>query len=425
MLDMFNNKKKKQNTDDAQNVAGINFNDNHIEDVNGEGEASNVADTRTSKGAQKGFLIICCVGLCLLLAFGLFKNRIKNSENEQIQAANEASKKVETRKFELPPDTPVPAGVSEPAPFLSSEPAPYPSSAPASYPADDYEPASAPSPHEIRLRAALMVSDNDNTSKTQTVEGNSEMGSNPEPASLSTGDGEGQSSNSGNPLADSLNATVTPSTTANRFANRNLLLAKGTVIQCSLKTRIETQVAGMVACSTLRATYSDNKKVLLIERGSMVEGEYQHTAEMGQTRIFVLWTRIRTPKGIVVNLNSPATDTLGGAGIEGYTKHHFWRRFGNALMFSLIQDGISTGFSRLEKSKTAQTAVYENSEKAADNIVNEILKSTANIPPTIYKNQGDNAAVYVARDVDFSNVYSLTPRIMARPYSATELEIRQ
>ncbi|MDK4565711.1 TrbI/VirB10 family protein, partial [Kingella kingae] len=109
----------------------------------------------------------------------------------------------------------------------------------------------------------------------------------PQNAPLSAMENGSSGGSGGNPLADSLNATATPSATANRFANRNLLLAKGTVIQCSLKTRIETQVAGMVACTTLRDTYSDNKKVLLLERGSLIEGEYQHTAEMGQTRIFV------------------------------------------------------------------------------------------------------------------------------------------
>lgn len=410
MFDVFKNKKdnnsNNQNNDaerDFTNPTGINFDNNPHEEVNNEGEVHNVADTRNSNSAQKGFFIICCAGLILLLLFMMFKSKVKANEEEQIQTANQVNKKTEIPNFELPPD---------PAPseniIIIDEPTPQ------NQPSIEVTSEQPPeiTPHEIRLRSGLLVSDNDGQNKIiggATQEGMQQtLGNSGHTQNNLFGEMEGSG---GNPLASNLNPTNTASTKANRFINRNLLLAKGTVIQCSLKTRIETQVAGMVACTTLRDTYSDNKKVLLIERGSLIEGEYQHTAEMGQTRIFVLWTRVRTPKGVVVNLNSPATDTLGGAGVGGHVKHHFWRRFGNALMFSLIQDGISTGFQRLEKSNTAQTIVYENSEQTTDDIVQEIIKSTSNIPPTIYKNQGDNAAVYVARDVDFSSVYSLRPRL--------------
>ena len=136
--------------------------------------------------------------------------------------------------------------------------------------------------------------------------------------------------------------------------------------------------------------------------------DYEQLLRM--TRIFVLWTRIRTPKGVVVNLDSPATDALGAAGLGGHTSHHFWRRFGNAVLFSLMQDGIATGWQRIrDRQQNAQNIVNSNTEKTSDQILQEILKSTSNIPPTIYKNHGDTAAVYVARDIDFSSVYSLRP----------------
>ena len=40
-------------------------------------------------------------------------------------------------------------------------------------------------------------------------------------------------------------------------------------------------------------------------------------------------------------------------------------------------------------------------------MVNQILQQTLAISPTLYKNQGDRVAIYVARDLDFEPVYAL------------------
>ena len=37
----------------------------------------------------------------------------------------------------------------------------------------------------------------------------------------------------------------------------------------------------------------------------------------------------------------------------------------------------------------------------------ETLKRFIDVEPTLYKNQGDKAAIYVNKDIDFSKVYEL------------------
>ncbi|MFR1026550.1 MAG: TrbI/VirB10 family protein [Parasutterella sp.] len=73
-----------------------------------------------------------------------------------------------------------------------------------------------------------------------------------------------------------------------------------------------------------RDVYSANGRVLLIERGSKAIGEYKGAVENGLNRIFVLWTQIQTPKGVRVNIDSPATDALGGSGMAGEIDFHWW-----------------------------------------------------------------------------------------------------
>lgn len=204
-----------------------------------------------------------------------------------------------------------------------------------------------------------------------------------------------------------LSGTHTATRLAGMLGNRNFILAKGAFIDCVLQTRLSSDVPGMTSCVVTRNIYSDNGKVVLIERGSTVSGEYQSNLHQGMKRIYVLWDRVKTPDGVVINLDSPGTDSLGGAGVPGYIDTHFWDRFGGALMLSLVDDvGQAAVNSMASKSDTSIN--FGNTAQTGNDMAAEALKNSINIPPTLYKNQGENVGIYVARDLDFSSVYSLT-----------------
>jgi len=210
-------------------------------------------------------------------------------------------------------------------------------------------------------------------------------------------------------MAALLTGTKTPQQGAGMLGNRNFILAKGSFIDCALQTRLDSTVPGMTSCVTTRHIYSDNGKVLLIDRGSTVTGEYQANLRQGMARIFVLWTRIKTPKGIVISLDSPGTDPLGGAGVPGYINFHFWQRFGGALMLSLVDD-LARGLSTIGSSTNGgqQNLNFSGTADATQSMAAEAIKNTINIPPTLYKNQGEQVGIYVARDLNFSGVYDVT-----------------
>jgi type IV secretion system protein VirB10 len=216
------------------------------------------------------------------------------------------------------------------------------------------------------------------------------------------------------PATGSIGSQLTPSTTqmgsASMLGDRNMILPKGRSIDCGLSVRLVNDLPGLASCIVSQNVYSDNGKVLLLERGSEAVGEYSSSMAQGQKRLFVLWTRIKTPTGVVINLNSPGADELGTSGLPGKVNNHWWERLGAAALLTIVQDAIAYKTAEVSNGSTASLAVYQNTGQTTNNMADTILASTINIKPTLYKNQGDRTTIYVARDLDFGTVYALRPR---------------
>lgn len=183
--------------------------------------------------------------------------------------------------------------------------------------------------------------------------------------------------------------------------DRNFLILAGATIPCVLQAAVDTTTSGYVTCLVDRDVYSDNGAVVLLEKGARVLGEYRTGMRQGQNRVFVLWTRAVTPRGLAISLASPASDALGRAGFGGAIDAHFWDRFGAAILLSIIDagadalsdDGGSSGTIRLP-SDAAGLAVRQGGD----------------VRPTLRTPQGAEVAIQVAQDLDFSSVYSLRAR---------------
>ena len=205
-----------------------------------------------------------------------------------------------------------------------------------------------------------------------------------------------------------LQASATPRAIAGEIANRSLTLPKGTAFTCALKTRIVSAASGFVSCQVQRNVYSEDGRVLLIERGSHMDGEYRATSvRPGTVRIPVLWTRIRTPNAVTVDIESPGTGPLGESGIDGYVDNRWIERIGAAFLLSLIDDAVRLIESSQSSNAENSTVVLPSTTTSASKLAEKVLDSTINIPPLIYQNQGAIVGIYVARDVDFSSVYEL------------------
>ena len=207
-----------------------------------------------------------------------------------------------------------------------------------------------------------------------------------------------------------LQGSATPKVAASMLGNRSLTLPKGTAFTCALKTKVISAVSGLVGCQVQRNVFSDDGRVLLIERGSHLDGEYRiASVRPGTVRIPVLWTRIRTPLGVTVDIDSPGTGQLGESGIDGYVDNRWGERIGAAMLLSLIDDSVKLVIQNQASDRQADTIVLPSTTANTSKLAEKVLDSTINIPPLIYQNQGGIVGIYVARDVDFSSVYELKP----------------
>ena len=209
-------------------------------------------------------------------------------------------------------------------------------------------------------------------------------------------------------LSNALTATRTTEVSASLLPDPDMTLTQGMFLDCILQTALSSEVPGMTSCVLARNVYSTNGKVLLLERGSRLVGQYQ-AAQLrhGQSRIFVLWTRAETPDGVIINLDSPNTDALGRSGLDGKVDNHFWARFGSALLVSVVDDLASSAVHNSSGSNN-NSLTFTNTANSANDAAAIIVENTVNIPPTLTKAQGAHINIFVARDLYFGDVYGLT-----------------
>ena len=181
-------------------------------------------------------------------------------------------------------------------------------------------------------------------------------------------------------------------------------ITEGTVIAGVLETAINSTLPGMVRAINAADVYSHDGTQLLIPKGSRLVGRYQSSVRRGQVRIFVLWTRIIRADGLSVLINSPGTDPLGRAGLEGDVDTHFFQIFGAAILLSIIDGGIEVGLEMAREQGSGQRTVIGNQPRGLDRAAELALQDSIRIPPTIHVDQGTRINILVARDLDFEAV---------------------
>ena len=184
--------------------------------------------------------------------------------------------------------------------------------------------------------------------------------------------------------------------TAARNFDPATTVTQGTLIPAVLETAINSDLPGSVRAVVSQDVRGFDGSTVLIPRGSKLIGQYRSGVALGQSRAFVVWSRILTPEGVSIDIGSPATDPLGRGGLEGETDTHFFQRFGGAILLSVLSAGIEA-----LRGGGDNTSIIIGSPEQAGRLAELAPKE---IPVKVKVMQGAPLQVFVTRDLDFSGV---------------------
>lgn len=206
----------------------------------------------------------------------------------------------------------------------------------------------------------------------------------------------GDGANAQLPSAPGATSILGSRSRAGMLANPLFTVAQGTLVPAVLETALNSTRPGLARAIVSRDIRGFDGKLVLIPRGSRVIGEYRSESTPGQSRLLVNWVRLIRPDGITINIESPASDTLGGTGIKAQVNSHFFERFAGAILRSALDVGVNLAGRAVDGPIVLLPSVMQQGTGAAQ------ATDPSQIMPTLKVKQGTSISIFVALDLDFS-----------------------
>ena len=210
---------------------------------------------------------------------------------------------------------------------------------------------------------------------------------------LTTGNGI-----AGSPAANASEAAGADDTAhATLIHNRSWVVPQGTLLAASLETPLNSDHPGLARAIVSSDARGFDGSLVLIPRGSRLIGEFKADSSASLRRVLVTWTRLIRPDGVAIRLGSPATDSLGGAGIPGKVNTHFAEKFASAVLQSVLTVGVNVA----SQWPGGNNAVFVGVPGSLGQTGQQLLPQS-NRAPTVKVQGGAQSAILVAHDLDFS-----------------------
>ncbi len=185
------------------------------------------------------------------------------------------------------------------------------------------------------------------------------------------------------------------------IGNPGATVPEGAIIAAVLETAVNTDLSGYCRALVSRNVRSFDGSAVLIPRGSRLIGQYRSGLSAGQTRVYILWSRLLRPDGVSIDLASPAADDRGESGVDGKVDAHTASRYGPTALLSVLSGALSA--------LTSRSSVTISSTQGAQDAGAIALQDGMKLSPTIRAPQGAPIQVFVTRDLVFDGPTARAP----------------
>ncbi|WP_324171106.1 TrbI/VirB10 family protein [Sulfurimonas sp.] len=196
---------------------------------------------------------------------------------------------------------------------------------------------------------------------------------------------------------------------ASLYINLERTIELNTMISAILLPTVNSTLDGPVMAMIEDNIYASHGRNILIPKGSKAYGRYIPLKKIGDERLAITWTKIRTPQGVNINLFASSADVMGRSGAIGELDNRWFMRFGLAITLSTVSnavgylatDGIKTTTIGSATTTDARNDIIRDYKNDISSITNQIIKEQK-VEPTLEIPAGTRIYIVPIDDIWFS-----------------------
>lgn len=196
---------------------------------------------------------------------------------------------------------------------------------------------------------------------------------------------------------------------ASAYVDLTRTIELNSMISAILLPTVNSTLEGPVIAMIENNVYASHGRNVLIPKGSKAYGRYIPLKKIGDERLAITWTKIRTPQGVNINLKASSADVMGRSGAIGELDNHWFMRFGLALTLStisntvgyLVTDGTKTTTVGSVTTRDARDDIIRDYKNDISSITNQIIKEQK-VAPSLEIKAGTRIYIVPIDDIWFS-----------------------